>query len=84
MKTVNAVYKRDSKNYHVFSFDHKKRIVGKVYVLMGEKVPDVLKIYLESKGMIEEQKEAETKAINSELGKRQSLKTGNQRRRRKD
>jgi hypothetical protein len=56
MKKVTAVYSRDSKNYHMFSFDHKKRIVGRIYVLMGDKIPDVLKIYLETNGEIEREK----------------------------
>jgi len=69
MKKVKATYSRDSKNYHMFSFDHKKRIVGRIYVLMGEKIPDVLRINLETNGELEEQKEVETSK--SMVGKRQ-------------
>ncbi len=63
MKKVKATYSRDSENYHVFSIEHKKRIVGRIYVLMGEKIPDVLKIYLDTNGEIEERKETQSSKI---------------------
>ena len=62
MKKVRATYSKDSKNYHMFTLDHRKRIVGRIYVLMGETIPNVLKIYLETNGEIEEQKEPDDAA----------------------
>ena len=48
-KRLNVNYKRDSKNYHVFSFK-KKKIIATIYILKGEQVPEIVKIYLKVPG----------------------------------
>ena len=74
MKKVKATYSKDSKNYHMFALDHRKRIVGRIYVLMGETIPDVLKIYLKTDGGLEREKVQPTKGAGA---KRRTLKTNN-------
>ena len=57
-KIAKANYKGDSKNYHKFSIDQKRGITGSIYVLKGEEIPDIVKIYLKTPG--EKEKEAES------------------------
>jgi len=51
MKTaVKAIYERDSRNYHLFLIETGKSITGRIYARKGEKVPDVVEVYLRTRG----------------------------------
>lgn len=48
---VNAQYEQDSKRYHRFNIDDESaRVVGSVYCLKGEEVPEQIVINLKSLG----------------------------------
>ena len=48
-KILNANYKKDSKNYHVFSFE-KEKIIATIHILKGEQVPESVEIHLKTPG----------------------------------
>ena len=54
---VTATYHHDSKNYHAFTIDESQPVKGSIYVLMGEEIPDLITVKLQTKAEADKAKE---------------------------
>ncbi len=54
-KEVTAIFDRDTKNKHRFIIQEAEGITGTVYVLKDQKIPDIVKVYLKTKGELEKE-----------------------------
>jgi hypothetical protein len=53
---VVAVFDHDSKNFHSFSINQAEGVTGSIYILKGEKIPDLITVKLRTRA----QADAET------------------------
>jgi hypothetical protein len=54
-KEVIAIFDRDTKNKHRFLIQEKEDITGTVYIRKDQKVPDIVKVFLKTKGELEKE-----------------------------